>query len=258
MRRRGGRIGPLQTVSTTSASGFWDLTTQQQQKGANLFPGPSVIGDGLVLHLDAANPSSYSGSGSTWVDLSGNGLNATFTNGTPTYSSSNGGRFEFGANNVYAQVATSALFNVGTGDFGIEVWVQFPTQVNQYGHLFGLPDQAGSRIFKTDADANSTLYFFDGSSSYLYQVSNYTVPAGSWRQIVFTRRSGTVFGYTNGVSRGSQAATSLSLTSTSVRIRPSITVEYKTTYFSKALFYNVGLTDAQVSHNYQRFQERFP
>lgn len=32
---------------------------------------PGVVTSGLVLYLDAANPASYSGSGTTWTDLSG-------------------------------------------------------------------------------------------------------------------------------------------------------------------------------------------
>ncbi|MGA1592826.1 MAG: glycine-rich domain-containing protein, partial [Candidatus Nanopelagicales bacterium] len=35
--------------------------------------------EGLVLSLDAANSSSYSGTGNTWTDLSGNNLNGTLT-----------------------------------------------------------------------------------------------------------------------------------------------------------------------------------
>jgi hypothetical protein len=36
----------------------------------------SIVRDGLVLYLDAANPKSYSGTGTIWYDLSGNGNNA--------------------------------------------------------------------------------------------------------------------------------------------------------------------------------------
>jgi|694.fasta_scaffold00120_69 hypothetical protein len=39
--------------------------------------GPRPITDGLVVSLDAANPKSYPGAGSTWYDISGNGNNAT-------------------------------------------------------------------------------------------------------------------------------------------------------------------------------------
>lgn len=46
----------------------------------------SIVRDGLVLHLDAANPKSYPGSGTVWKDLSGNGKNGTLVNG-PTISS---------------------------------------------------------------------------------------------------------------------------------------------------------------------------
>lgn len=46
----------------------------------------SVVRSGLVLHLDAANVKSYPGSGTSWIDLSGNGNHGTLTNG-PVFSS---------------------------------------------------------------------------------------------------------------------------------------------------------------------------
>jgi len=42
---------------------------------------PRLVTDGLVLCLDAANPKSYPGSGTTWFDLSGNGNDGTLVNG---------------------------------------------------------------------------------------------------------------------------------------------------------------------------------
>jgi len=49
---------------------------------------PGVVTSGLVLALDAGNPKSYPGSGSTWTDLSGNGYN--FTVNSSAYSISGG------------------------------------------------------------------------------------------------------------------------------------------------------------------------
>ena len=46
---------------------------------------PSIITDGLLLAVDAANIKSYPGSGSIWNDLSGNGRHGTFA-GSPTFS----------------------------------------------------------------------------------------------------------------------------------------------------------------------------
>lgn len=54
----------------------------------------SVVRDGLVLHLDAANVKSYPGSGTTWYDLSGNSNNGTLVNGVG-YSSDNKGILTF-------------------------------------------------------------------------------------------------------------------------------------------------------------------
>ena len=55
---------------------------------------PHIVSDGLVLCLDAANPRSYPGSGTSWYDLSGNGNNGTLVNGVG-YSSDNAGSLVF-------------------------------------------------------------------------------------------------------------------------------------------------------------------
>lgn len=47
--------------------------------------GPNIIRDGLVLYLDAANPKSYPGTGTTWYDISGNGKHHTIV-GSPIFS----------------------------------------------------------------------------------------------------------------------------------------------------------------------------
>ena len=50
--------------------------------------GPRIVRNGLVMIVDAANISSYSGSGNTWYDLSGNQNHASMTtygNSLPIY-----------------------------------------------------------------------------------------------------------------------------------------------------------------------------
>jgi hypothetical protein len=59
-----------------------------------------IVRDGLILNLDAGNLSSYSGIGTTWTDLSGNGNNGILTNG-PTYNNSNGGYIVFDGTNDF-------------------------------------------------------------------------------------------------------------------------------------------------------------
>jgi hypothetical protein len=82
-------------------------------------PAPSYITENLVLHLDAGNATSYSGSGTTWTDLSGNSRNATLT--SVTYTADNGGALVFdGANSI--GVINDTVINRYTNNFSVEVW----------------------------------------------------------------------------------------------------------------------------------------
>jgi len=90
------------------------------------YRGPKITTDGLVLYLDAANPKSYPGTGTTWSDLSGNGNNGTLTNG-PTFDSSNKGGVVFdGIDDKFIGTSSSILsFGDGTNDtpFSLFIWV---------------------------------------------------------------------------------------------------------------------------------------
>ena len=248
MRSNGGFIGAKKTVSPSSASGIWAIRDVQRELGAGNWPIPTTR-RGLVLELDAGNLSSYPGSGSTWYDISGNGLHASFVNGTPSFSSSNGGKLQFAADTTYAQVATSSLFAVGTGDYSVDMWVLLPNSSAVYNHYFGMPDQASNRIWKSADDANNAIYFYDGSNSLLNGTTNFNVPPGTWRHIGITRTSGVFKGYTNGVERGS-VSSSHTLPSNSVRVRPFYNTEYEVTHITSCRFYNVGLTAGEMMHNY--------
>ena len=59
---------------------------------------PSIVTDGLVLCVDAANSKSYPGSGSTFFDLSGNNRHGTLLN-SPAHDTEAGGCFHFDATN---------------------------------------------------------------------------------------------------------------------------------------------------------------
>ena len=74
----------------------------------------------MLLWLDAQQPGSYPGTGTTWTDLSGNGNNGTLTNG-PTYSSANGGSIVFDGVNNYCRITSSAITNL-TNNFSVEIW----------------------------------------------------------------------------------------------------------------------------------------
>ena len=75
----------------------------------SLYHSPQISLNGLVLCLDAANPKSYPGSGTTWTDLSGNGNNGTLVNGVG-YSSDNLGSLVFDGANDYVNAGNLGSF----------------------------------------------------------------------------------------------------------------------------------------------------
>ena len=82
----------------------------------------SIVTSGLVLCLDAANPRSYPGSGTSWLDISGNDKYGTLNNG-PTFSSDNAGVINFdGTNDSCATQISSQMINTQNGS--IATWVK--------------------------------------------------------------------------------------------------------------------------------------
>ncbi len=94
--------------------------------------GKSIVTDGLVFYVDAANGNSYSGSGSTFSDLVGSD-DVTLYN-TPTYSSDNGGIFSFDGVNEGAQTSTSTTLL--DGPMSIDAWVK-PQTTGADGAVIG-------------------------------------------------------------------------------------------------------------------------
>ena len=72
---------------------------------------PSIVMNGLVLCLDAANTKSYPGSGTTWTDLSGNGNTGTLVNGVG-YNSGNLGSLSFDGVDDYVQFTSTSVQTV--------------------------------------------------------------------------------------------------------------------------------------------------
>lgn len=93
----------------------------------------------LFMHLDASDPDSYPGTGTTWFDLQGS--NDATINGA-TYSTTNGGIFDFdGTNDTISIPHVSSLSLNTTTQRTIQVWVKFDSlpgatqQVPVFGKL---------------------------------------------------------------------------------------------------------------------------
>ena len=81
---------------------------------------PAIITTNLVMNLDAGNPLSYSGTGTTWTDLTGNGNNGNLLNGV-SYSSANQGSLVFDGTDDNVRVNSTTITN-RDNNLTVEFW----------------------------------------------------------------------------------------------------------------------------------------
>jgi Concanavalin A-like lectin/glucanases superfamily len=74
----------------------------------------TIVTDGLVAYFDAGNKNSYAGSGTSWVDLTGNGNTGTLVSGVG-YTSDAGGGLTFDGSSQYVSIPyTNINLNTST------------------------------------------------------------------------------------------------------------------------------------------------
>jgi hypothetical protein len=228
---------------------------------------PRIITDGLVLVLDAANSKSYSGSGTTWNDLSGNGYVGTLTNG-PTFSSDNLGSIVLDGVDDYVSVSSPQNLNAGLNSFTVEAWVyQKDTGANGiieargtglHGFLWLLNYQVPGRVLfpmntTTDTGQNfyvSTVNTFDDVDKWMHVMT------------VVNRGNETLTFYKNGVQQGN----SVNITSIGT-IDPGSGYRYwigadlggpeANINVSIVRHYNRVLTQDEITQNYNAIKSRY-
>ena len=82
---------------------------------------PTIVTDGLVFAVDAADKNSYPGSGATWSDLSGNGYDGTIDGAT--FSTDGGGSLDFNGSSNDVDVGSNYILK-SEGGWTIESWVK--------------------------------------------------------------------------------------------------------------------------------------
>jgi len=140
-------------------------------------PAQAAYTSGALMHWDAGTSSSYSGTGTTWSDLSGNGYTATF-NSAPTYSSSNGGTLTLGSTPPFATINSfSTNFSAGFSatfyaDFGgAQSW----ERIIDFG---GGPASSNIVVARESTTDNLILSFYDGSTQLGYCKANSIILRG--------------------------------------------------------------------------------
>jgi hypothetical protein len=225
---------------------------------------PSIVTDGLVLALDAANPKSYPGSGTTWTDLSGRGNNGTLVGGV-SYNADNLGSLVFDGVDEYVQLPLITLLRASST---ISAWINiddFTTGKNSKGRTF---------IRRTGFDFNNLFAFYNGGYSFETNtnsnpheisgrqngnISSSTISAGSWFHFSLVFDSNIFYGYVNGVQTGS-AAIADNLTFDRIGDGSNFADAYPAYMkgkISNFTVYNRALSESEIKQNFEALRGRY-
>ena len=158
--------------------------------------GKNIFKDGLLLHLDSGSPDSFSGTGNTWNDLSGNNYNGTLMN-SPSFSNDNGGMINLNGSTQWVQLNSFAGVLSNNSSYTISVWFK-STETNASGQvynnsIFSMHDSSGGNIFRIGAapDASKGVYYNFGVGAPEGRASSGTnLHDNQWHNIFISKDTG--------------------------------------------------------------------
>ena len=154
-----------------------------------MYTGPQIITDGLAFCLDAANPKSYPGSGTTWKDIVSNN-DGTLTNG-PTFSTDGKGSIVFDDTNDYVTYGNISPTGFEyTDPFSIEFW--FKRTNNGVTHIIVNKNQSSGNYTGWEfglLNTNQVSFVIRSTntvSTRKFLIDNNAYTDGSWKHVVGT------------------------------------------------------------------------
>ena len=275
-----GNIGSVKIYNKTlSQAEISQNYEAQKSKFAN-----TIVQSGLVLNLDAGNPYSYAGSGTTWIDVSG-AVNDFAAVGSPTYSTNefilNGttqyfylsaasGFFISSTNNLYADVGYA---------WSISVWFKFPVSPTSVRDATVNAGNCSYCIFGNGGGigGGETLALFVSGISGTYagvhpyycmvglrggktQLSLGSVNTNTWNNVVVTWDGSASRGYFNGVDRGALTSAGQGMQINGYTIGSQAggaSSHHFEGSVSQTFVYNRAISAAEVLQNYNATKGRF-
>lgn len=216
----------------------------------------SIVRDGLVLHLDAANTKSYPGTGTTWNDLSGAGNNATLVNGV-AYSTANKGVMTFDSTNDWIDCGNATIFSPPLLTASIMVkCVSFSTRP----HMFGRGSAAAGNFYMV-VETNGVFRFYnDIGGGWVIAANTAAFPLNTWTYVTVTHDGSFSRIFYNGTQQVSTAR------SGNLRNWQSNTLQIGSTLSGSSLIngnvalaqlYNRALSATEVRQNFEALRGRF-
>ena len=255
--------GPFNQGSTTLKQRQVTDGTLEVYSTFDEFTGAPVVDSSLMAWLDAAQPTSYPGSGTTWTDLSPTPKNYTLT-ASPTFNSiTGGGVITFaGASSQYATSASS-LFNSTTYPaYTINLWV-YPTGAGNFVQVDGSTLPSSYYYSAIEISAAGVIKFGQWTGSSLTTIATSTQSLNVWYNLVITYASTLATAYVNGVSVGTSATTwSSPGASTFMALMATTntnmgTAGYASGSIGSFMVYNRALTLSEITQNYNALRNRY-
>jgi hypothetical protein len=147
-------------------------------------------------------PESYSGTGTSLIDLAGNGLNGTMSNVTFANPA-----FTFNGTSSQVNIPDNTALEPGTGSWSIEVWMY---NSGSSGTVIGKYNNGGnaaniSYALRLTAANTIRADFSNGSNAQV--TDNYTFAANNWVQMVYVwdKTNNNIYTYSNGALKQTKA-----------------------------------------------------
>jgi hypothetical protein len=167
----------------------------------------------LVLKYDPSNTSSYSGTGTTLINLVGGGLNGTLSN--VSYSDP---YLTYNGTNATTTTPDNALLEPGANDFSIETWINC-SALGASTSVLTKADGGTAATFGYGIriDTSKRVYFEAGNGTTSIQSPRYEISTDNWYQVVgvWTNvATNSMDLYVNGVLQGNRTHTFASIRNT--------------------------------------------
>ena len=230
----------------------------------------TIITDGLIMYVDAADKDSYVGSGTTLIDLSPSANNLTTYN-SPTFSSTNGGIFTFNGSNQY--IYKASVNTPPTTTLSIEVMARFTDNGIAAGgrYLMAMGRDIGTNgglalLAYGYAGASSNRLIFELGSGFGNVSSGIVVSTGTWYHICATCDGTYTKFHLNGVLTGRSSQSTGAVASSpgisigsylNSSVPPGVSSAWHNGDIGFVRIYNKALNNVEVLSNYYAVKTRF-
>jgi hypothetical protein len=222
----------------------------------------TIVQQGLILNLDASNPYSYAGAGTTFYDVSGNNNYFQLTN-SPTYVSTDPKNFSLSAASSQHFLYYASIGNP-TGSTGISLpsansWTcafWFRTSTNTTYNPF-LSHMGSGPVYCIMGTTGTTLTYYHYNGGWFFKNATTNILDNVWHQAVFVNTANTMIIYLDGVVEKASFDSTVSGPSNLVNGFGGSWTATFTGNLANFMYYNTNLSAAQVLQNYNATKGRF-